>query len=54
MSILPEADWNRHKETIREPYCIELKELPCVREEMKKCHGFNTTYAIISPYRLGI
>jgi hypothetical protein len=54
MSILPEADWNRHKETIRQLYCIEQKELQCVREEMKHRYGFNTTYVIISLHRSGI
>jgi hypothetical protein len=54
MSILPEADWNRHKENLRRLYCIEQKELRGVQEEMKRRHGFNTTYAIISPYWFGI
>jgi hypothetical protein len=48
MSILPEADWNRNKEIIRQLYCIEQKELNCVQQEMKQCHGFNTTFVIIS------
>ena len=53
MSILPEAEWDRHKEIIRQLYCTEQKELQSVREEMKHCHGFNTTYAIIRSYRFG-
>jgi hypothetical protein len=51
MSNLPEADWNRHKENIRQLYCVEQKDLPRVREEMKQLHEFNATYAIIiSPH----
>lgn len=53
MSILPEADWIRHKEDIRHLYCIEQKKLECVQEEMKRCHGFNTTYVITYPYWFG-
>ncbi|KAH7371173.1 ankyrin repeat-containing domain protein [Pyrenochaeta sp. MPI-SDFR-AT-0127] len=50
MSILPEADWNRHKENIRQLYCIEQKKLQCVREEMKHRHGFNTTKSQYEKY----
>ncbi|KAH7095457.1 ankyrin repeat-containing domain protein [Paraphoma chrysanthemicola] len=50
MSNLPEAEWNRHKEHIRQLYCIEQKGLQCVREEMKHCHGFDTTKSQYEKY----